>query len=408
VPVQITRAGAADVERVAELAARTFPLACPPDSPPAEIEAFIAQHLNRDRFAEYIADAERIVLLADDGTGLSGYAMLVFGEPADPEVAAQLTLRPTAELSKLYVAPEHHGSGVAAALMAAAVQQAADRGAAAVWLGTNQQNLRAQRFYAKSGFARLGVKRFRLGDRWEDDFVFERVLAAEAVGNRSGAGANGSVVSGASPAGSVSADPAEPQAAAAAAAAAATQPASVYDAVLARRSYSKVTEEVPDTAEVERLLEAAATASDHAGLAPWRVIELRGPARERLGEALATAAQAAGVPADAAAGQLRKPLRAELLLAVVVSYRESAKVPRWEQEATAAGVAHLLTLLLDDAGWGAMWRSGPYTRSPEVAAVHRLGVDEALLGWVYVGGRPGGIRRERHAVVDLSERHTAL
>ncbi|GAA4161059.1 GNAT family N-acetyltransferase [Gryllotalpicola daejeonensis] len=175
-PVQITQATAADAERVAELAARTFPLACPPDAPAADIEAFIAQHLTAARFAEYVTDASRLVLIADDGTGLSGYAMLVFGEPYDEQVAAQLTARPTAELSKIYVAPEHHGAGVAAALMEAAIEQAAARGAASVWLGTNQENARAQRFYAKSGFANVGVKRFRLGDRWEDDFVFERLL----------------------------------------------------------------------------------------------------------------------------------------------------------------------------------------------------------------------------------------
>ncbi|GAA4167154.1 nitroreductase family protein [Gryllotalpicola koreensis] len=186
------------------------------------------------------------------------------------------------------------------------------------------------------------------------------------------------------------------------------EPSRVYDAVLARRSYSKVTPETPDTAEIERLLEAAATAADHAGLAPWRVIELRGAARERLGDAFARVAMEGGADADAAESQRRKPLRAELLLAVVVSYRESPKVERWEQEAAAAGVAHLLTLLLDDAGWGAMWRSGQATRSAPVAAVHGLGVDEALLGWIYVGGRPDGIRRERHATVDLAEHHSVL
>ena len=181
-----------------------------------------------------------------------------------------------------------------------------------------------------------------------------------------------------------------------------------YDAVLARRSYSKVTAETPTAEEIERLLEAAATAADHAGLAPWRVIELRGAARERLGDALAAAATATGADADAADSQRRKPLRAELLLAVVASYRESTKAERWEQDAAAAGVAHFLTLLLDDAGWGAMWRTGPYTRTAPVAQLHGLTADEALLGWIYVGGRPDGARRERHATVDLAERHTQM
>jgi diamine N-acetyltransferase len=43
-------------------------------------------------------------------------------------------------------------------------------------LGTNQRNERAHRFYEKSGFERIGTKRFKVGDRWEDDYIFELAL----------------------------------------------------------------------------------------------------------------------------------------------------------------------------------------------------------------------------------------
>jgi hypothetical protein len=66
----------------------------------------------------------------------------------------------------------------------------------------------------------------------------------------------------------------------------------------------------------------------------------------------------------------------------------SFKVPEWEQEAVASGVAHLLSVLLDDAGWGVMWRTGGHTRAPEVAIAHGLAENEKLLGWLYVGGLP--------------------
>jgi len=45
-----------------------------------------------------------------------------------------------------------------------------------VWLGVNQQNGRANRFYEKHGFAIVGTKGFELGGRREDDFVRERVF----------------------------------------------------------------------------------------------------------------------------------------------------------------------------------------------------------------------------------------
>ena len=80
----------------------------------------------------------------------------------------------------------------------------------------------------------------------------------------------------------------------------------------------------------------------------------------------------------------------------------------WEQEAVAAGVAHMLTLLLDEAGWGVMWRTGPHTRHPLVAEAHGLASNERLLGWLYVGGRPEGNPKVRGADRVAAERFSSL
>jgi GNAT superfamily N-acetyltransferase len=166
-----------DVRTLASVAAATFGLACPPDMTPERIEAFIGDVLSPERFAEYVADRSRQVLLAETAEGDAvGYAMLVSGEPQDDDVRAALRLRPTVELSKIYVLPDAHGTGAAGRLMASSLEWARTTGAAAVWLGVNQQNVRAQRFYAKSGFVRVGTKRFLVGGVYEDDFVLERRL----------------------------------------------------------------------------------------------------------------------------------------------------------------------------------------------------------------------------------------
>jgi ribosomal protein S18 acetylase RimI-like enzyme len=163
---------------LARLAALTFPLACPPHTTDEAKAQHIARHLGEHSFERYLADASRALFVAEIDTDLVGYTMLVEEEPDDPDVAAAVTTRPTAELSKVYVHPDHHGAGVAAALVAATLEEAAARGAASVWLGVNQENARANRFYDKSGFALVGTKRFEVGDRYEDDFVRERVLDA--------------------------------------------------------------------------------------------------------------------------------------------------------------------------------------------------------------------------------------
>jgi tRNA (guanine37-N1)-methyltransferase len=171
--VRVRPAEHTDLDALAHLAAVTFPLACPPGSTAQDQQEFIAAVLSVQRFAEYLEDPARDVLVTDD---LSGYTMLVAGEPTDDDVRAALQLRPTVELSKCYVHPDHHGAGVANALMSASLDAARARGAHGMWLGVNQHNARAQAFYVRSGFAVVGTKHFTVGARVEDDYVLERPL----------------------------------------------------------------------------------------------------------------------------------------------------------------------------------------------------------------------------------------
>lgn len=172
----IRPASPADLDRLAVLAAQTFPLAAPDDAAPESIAAFVAEHLSRERLAEYLADRDHDVLVGESGDDLTGWAMLVAGEPDDPDVATSATIRPTVSLSKFYVSQGLHGTGVSGPLMTAVLEAAERRGAAAIWLGVNQENERAQRFYVKQGFHRVGTKRFQVGARLEHDYVYERPI----------------------------------------------------------------------------------------------------------------------------------------------------------------------------------------------------------------------------------------
>ena len=155
-----------------------------------------------------------------------------------------------------------------------------------------------------------------------------------------------------------------------------------YEALRLRRSHSKVTEEAPDHAELAQLVGAMSSVSDHSRLRPWRIVELRGDDRAKLGKALAKA------NGDKKASGIKKATRAPLVLAIVASPQRSKKVPYWEQEAVASGVAHLLGLLLHERGWGSIWRTGTAARSRPVRRAMKLRKHEQLLGWLYVGGIP--------------------
>lgn len=177
VSMGIRQAAIGDAERLSDLAARTFGLACPPDLPVEEVDGFIRENLSSARFTEYLGDPSRIVLIAeDDGGETLGYTMLIDRAIDDPRVDEAVTARPAVELSKVYVRSASHGRGVAGPLMRATIDAGLAHGARGMWLGVNQLNSRAVRFYEKSGFTVVGTRRFQVGRRWCDDFVMQAVL----------------------------------------------------------------------------------------------------------------------------------------------------------------------------------------------------------------------------------------
>jgi ribosomal protein S18 acetylase RimI-like enzyme len=174
--VRIATTDSVDTEELAAVAARTFPLACPPSTAAENVASFINTNLSAARFAEYLADPQRAILTAQQDARIVGYAMLIRGVDDDNDVQRAVEIRPAAELSKMYLLTDYHGAGAATALMERTLVTAAEWGARCVWLGVNQGNQRAQRFYVKSGFKVNGTRTFQVGTRRENDYVMVREL----------------------------------------------------------------------------------------------------------------------------------------------------------------------------------------------------------------------------------------
>jgi GNAT superfamily N-acetyltransferase len=163
--VRVVTTGSVDVEELAGIAACTFPLACPPSTSPEDIASFIDANLSAARFAEYLADPQRAIIVATCDGRIIGYAMLIRDPAGD-----------TAELSKMYVLADCHGAGVSTALMDRTLATAKEWATSRVWLGVNEGNQRAQSFYAKNGFKVNGTRTFQVGARCENDYVMVREL----------------------------------------------------------------------------------------------------------------------------------------------------------------------------------------------------------------------------------------
>lgn len=161
----------------------------------------------------------------------------------------------------------------------------------------------------------------------------------------------------------------------------------VFDAIVARRSNGKCTEQIPPIESIDRILEAGTWAPNHHLTEPWRFFVLMGDARNRLGDALAEAARSAADSPEAgekaADAQRTKPLRAPVIIALAVEPGQTAI--EVEEIASVAAAGQNMLLAAHELGLAAIWRSGKIAYSPEVRAFFGLSERATFLGFIYLG-----------------------
>lgn len=169
----IRAAAAADADALSEFAERVFDEVFGPTNDPGDMASYLAE-----AFAPHIQRAEitgagSVVLLAEEpGTGaLAGYLHIA---PADtpPCVSGPSPV----ELKRLYVDPAKHGRRIGKRLLDEGLARARGAGAATVWLGVWEHNTRAQAFYLREGFRRVGEHDFMLGSDRQTDWIMQRSI----------------------------------------------------------------------------------------------------------------------------------------------------------------------------------------------------------------------------------------
>lgn len=162
----------------------------------------------------------------------------------------------------------------------------------------------------------------------------------------------------------------------------------VIDFLLTRRSRpaKMLRAPVPDRAEVELLLTAAARNPDHGKLEPWRFIVLEKPALTRLAARAEARGAELGLAPDRIAKGVSQLADADLVVAVVASPKPSEKIPEIEQVLSAGAVCLGLLNAALASGWGACWLTGWHVddrafREGELGLQHQ----EFVAGLIHIG-----------------------
>ena len=134
----------------------------------ADLASFLEGNHTPAKLADQIADpAMRIRIAEEDGAAL-GFCKIVLA-PSWPEIGAA---RYPVELKQLYCAPGTTGRGTGAVLTEWALSEARAAGADEMRLSVWSGNDRAQKFYARHGFAQIAEITFQVGAQIDREFLF--------------------------------------------------------------------------------------------------------------------------------------------------------------------------------------------------------------------------------------------
>jgi ribosomal protein S18 acetylase RimI-like enzyme len=136
---------------------------------PADLAAFFARFTAAAWRAE-LTDPDYGFRLAEADGALAGFAKISSVTiPAEPR-------GPALELRQIYLLGHWHGSGIAPALIAWAIDEARRRGAGELFLSVYAENHRALAFYRRYGFAQVGRFDFMVGAQADDERIMRLAL----------------------------------------------------------------------------------------------------------------------------------------------------------------------------------------------------------------------------------------
>jgi GNAT superfamily N-acetyltransferase len=165
-------ASPADGPAVALVAAASFLETFAGILPGADIVAHLSNKSPPAVFAAWADDPGSVVTLAEHVRGGApvGYTVLTAPDEVGDTGTGDIELR------RIYTLSPTRGTGLGAALMERALDDARALGSTRMLLGVFARNHRACAFYERHGFAIAERRRFKVGETWHDDLVYARPI----------------------------------------------------------------------------------------------------------------------------------------------------------------------------------------------------------------------------------------
>jgi GNAT superfamily N-acetyltransferase len=156
---------------LAEFAARTYYETFASTNTADNMQAYLKSAFTLPKVTEELNDPRAIFILTEVEERLAAYAKLFPDKPPSC-VRGEAPI----ELVRFYVDQPWHGTGLASDLMKLCLAESKQRGFMTVYLGVWERNFRAQAFYRKWDFIRVGEHVFHMGDDPQTDWWMARAV----------------------------------------------------------------------------------------------------------------------------------------------------------------------------------------------------------------------------------------
>lgn len=168
--LKIRKANADDVESLTKVSWLSFhqAFADHPKNAPEDLKDYMDKAFSNETIAAEVAEPHAIFLVAEKDNEIIGYAKL-----KSNSIENGITANKPIELCRLYALQEYIGFGVGRALMHESFKIARENKHDVMWLGVWEYNHRAQKFYEKLGFKRVGEHIFQLGSDPQTDWLMQ-------------------------------------------------------------------------------------------------------------------------------------------------------------------------------------------------------------------------------------------
>jgi ribosomal protein S18 acetylase RimI-like enzyme len=169
--IKIRLATLVDINLLSALGATTFYEAYFEQDNSKNLAAYVIEAFNIQQMKNEIEDINSTFFVAELNGNAVGYAKLREGATTE-SVENERGI----EINRIYILEKVQGKKVGLVLIQKCFETAIERGYEIIWLGVWEENIKAQKFYAKLGFEKVGKLFFEYGDEVGTNFVLKRRL----------------------------------------------------------------------------------------------------------------------------------------------------------------------------------------------------------------------------------------